>query len=138
MDRYQDNLSPEPASIHQQQQQQLAFSNCFKTPDLNTFQSYSHYQYPTPPSDNEETYQLNTNKMVNFTPPAPSTTTTTTTTVNNQNYSQINKSLEEEMPAFEQQNQQACSRFKRRSRTTFSKTQVNLFRFMFNSNFFNI
>ena len=67
MDRYQDNLSPEPASIHQQQQQQLAFSNCFKTPDLNTFQSYSHYQYPTPPSDTEENSQQSI-KVDNTTP----------------------------------------------------------------------
>lgn len=57
MDRYNDNVSPDPSSMHGN----VSLSNCYKTPDISSqyslypsFNSHVSMIYPTPPSDNDE------------------------------------------------------------------------------------
>jgi hypothetical protein len=57
MDRYNDNVSPDPSSMHGN----VSLGNCYKTPDISSqyslypsFNSHISMIYPTPPSDNDE------------------------------------------------------------------------------------
>ena len=57
MDRYNDNVSPDPSSMHGN----ASLINCYKTPDISSqyslypnFNSHVSMIYPTPPSDNDE------------------------------------------------------------------------------------
>lgn len=70
--------------------------SCYKTPEYTSYQT-NQYQYPTPPSDTEDDYRLSSDKQ------SPTT------------FYQTEKPV----------TQTNSSRFKRRSRTTFSKQQLD-------------
>lgn len=110
MDRYLDNTSPEPTTSQIQQ-------NCYKTPEVSQFQALtysSNYQYPTPPSDNEDsTVAYQHSKQTDVSPSSYYNSQQTSS-------SSSNSSPDNSHPT----NISSTSRYKRRSRTTFSKSQV--------------
>ncbi len=132
--RFQDNLSPEPSDTTDLAQ------NCFKTPNINTFNSIlslNNGLYPTPPSDNEEHYHQQGSFYTQYYEGINSTDTSTNTY---QHSPELAKNLyqtsfyssPESTGSVHNQDQappasaHATSRFKRRSRTTFSKSQVTI------------
>ena len=133
--RYQDNTSPEPTAANP--------VDCYRTPNLTHFMGLPNYHlYPTPPSENEDsttasagsspylaTYQMY-NSSAN-----PKTESSYRQAISPTSYNpslSSNKSFEETAncvvsPGEDKENtENATSRFKRRSRTTYSKHQVRL------------
>lgn len=120
MDRYLDNTSPEPTS-----QTSLLQQNCYKTPDFTQFHSnYTTYQYPTPPSDNEDS-----NAAAAVLAYHSQATEISPSYYNSQ--TQANKTSGSSSSDDSQQATASTSRYKRRSRTTFTKSQVSFFFFKF-------
>ena len=134
MDRFNDNVSPDPSSM-------IAMGQCYKTPELT-----SHYSmhasdvnfaalFPTPPSDNDESNSSYLNET--FNKPDHSGFTPITSNHHRHHYSQqMNESggLDDEArPSKATGTQMAksetalanSSRYRRRSRTTYSKSQVS-------------
>ena len=106
MDRYLDNVSPDPTSMPHP-------SSCYKTPDYHMHSSVNML-YPTPPSDNDESLSNSAYKLsqAEFTP-----------TLMNSHYANTN-SKDEILPQPTNSVNTNSSRYRRRSRTTYSKSQV--------------
>lgn len=124
MNRYQDNISPEP-NIG------LNLNECYKTPNLQQFPNmYSIGQlYPTPPSDSDSSIALENNcKMSgdNFSTPTLSYYDQKNFKNEHQDgsaYRNLQKEDKNNQPTVESK---PSSRFKRRSRTTYTKTQLDV------------
>jgi hypothetical protein len=140
--RYQDNISPEPSATNVQE--------CYKTPNFQQFSMNSligfNNLYPTPPSDNDDNSHEssgynNAFKASNYYM-TPKTTDNnyyaldsvenkypsaqqynSTNNLNNQSFEENSQSNVEESNK-ENETQPNNSRFKRRSRTTYTKNQV--------------
>ncbi len=132
-ERYINNISPEPTGIS---------ADCYKTPDVEQFAFNNHYMisqmYPTPPSESDEMTNNSMNEHMNG-----KSIKQGTPIINeycNDNLFNRSSVFEKESPyqnsinsnllQNDQSNDQNASnapisnRFKRRSRTTYSKTQV--------------
>ena len=142
--RFQDNSSPEPSNGMN--------ASCFKTPDINTFSSFgsmlsqSSNLYPTPPSDSESYASLPGANNYMATPKfaqyymasSPESAYTSSPDFAKNPYQSAEQvysspesaSSENGLSAIVSKKHgdvsagQTGSRFKRRSRTTFSKSQV--------------
>lgn len=123
MNRYQDNISPEP-NIG------LNLNECYKTPNLQQYPNiYSISQlYPTPPSDSDSSLVVENNCKIsgdNFSTPV--LTYYDQNNFNNESqdgtaYRNIQKDEKNTQSSGESK---PNSRFKRRSRTTYTKTQLD-------------
>lgn len=128
MDRYNDNVSPDPSSM-------LKINNCYKTPELTN----SHYSlhsgmnghfplYPTPPSENDESNssygnEIYSKKQNEFTPVIsnhynPMHDNNLEDDIQQTGNVQVNKTTE--------MSNANSSRYRRRSRTTYSKSQLDV------------
>ncbi len=128
--RFQDNISPEPSNTTDLSQ------NCFKTPNINTFNSIVSFNsslFPTPPSENEDNYHHQNSFYNPYYENIDATNNSTYHSpelVKNIYQTQLYSSPESACSVQKTQDQvpsasiQITSRFKRRSRTTFSKSQV--------------
>lgn len=134
MDRYSDNVSPDPSSM-------IKINNCYKTPELTNTHYHSlnsgmngHFPlYPTPPSENDESNssygnEIYSNKKQNeFTP-----------VIGNHYNPMHENSLDDDVSQNIQQTSNVqvnrtteasnvnSSRYRRRSRTTYSKSQLDV------------
>jgi len=122
MDRYYENLSPQPNMYPSDQ-------GSYKTPIIQQYNIPYFQSFLTPPSDNEGdkfVFQNSMNKSYEVSPPignkeiSPSFSLNSSDDVN----SSVNTSLENSTRPVVQ------TKSKRRSRTTFSKKQV--FKYLFN------
>lgn len=123
MNRYQDNISPEP-NIG------LNLNECYKTPNLQQYSSvYSINQlYPTPPSDSDSspaTEQSSKISTDNFSTPILGYYDQNSFNNESQDGSLYRKIHHEEKNAQPNVDLKSTSRFKRRSRTTYTKTQLD-------------
>lgn len=125
MNRYQDNTSPEP-NIG------LNLNDCYKTPNVQQYSSlYPINQlYPTPPSDNDSSPVTDNSCKIsseNFSTPVLSYYDQNSFNSESQDGSFYRKISQEEKNV--QSNMEtkpsSTSRFKRRSRTTYTKTQLD-------------
>ncbi|CAF0913630.1 unnamed protein product [Brachionus calyciflorus] len=128
MNRYQDNISPEPNGC-------VNLNDCYKTPNLQQYYNINQL-YPTPPSDNE-TSPLNDN-ICKLSPDGlvtPNLSYYDQNSFNNESHdgslyrpnNTEDKNYCKNLDAQnnQQQQQQVASRFKRRSRTTYTKSQLD-------------
>ena len=141
-ERYQNNISPEPTNIS------LINNQCYKTPiyqNVNTLihndQLPMHSLYPTPPSDNEESNHLTARLDLDNTPKLTENYYYSNLPSNNTSYEikqsqndiankpdEISNDSSQNTHQTNQSNVNInnanSNRYKRRSRTTYSKTQV--------------
>lgn len=135
MNRYQDNSSPEPNVG-------LNLNDCYKTPNIQQYNPMLNFQmYPTPPSDNDDSSLTEHSNMIDKTKLTPNLPSNYYNVSNDfteshdgyQIYNQNNTSIDEYVTSkqttpesvVQQSLSQNQSKFKRRSRTTYSKSQLD-------------
>ena len=120
MDRYHDNVSPDPNSM-------IHPNNCYKTPDYHLHSGLSLHQnalYPTPPSDNDDTSSNSSYILSTDLRKSQNDFMSTPTILSNQYSSNIANG--EEVQQVTNPVNTNSSRYRRRSRTTYSKSQLDV------------